>query len=135
MLADDFIRELHEIRVEVQIFAAIQNMARLDADRAFQALIARIDKGIHDAQQANIHELIAIAKEHEMSVGELNTHRGRYFGAVLGWNETAILASFKASAAHIIPKAMVQSMTGSMRVGSHINVVFESGMCSIMARR
>jgi len=134
MLADDFIRELHEIRVEVQVFAALQNMARLDADRAFQALITRIDNGIREAQQANIHDLIAIAKEHKMRVGEINTHRGKYFGAVLGWNETAILASFKADAAHIIPNAMVQRMTGTMSVGSHINVVFESGMCRITAK-
>ncbi len=135
MLADDFIRELHEIRVEVQIFAAIQNMARLDADRALQALIARIDKGITGAQLVNINDLIAIAKEHEMSVEKVNSHRGRYFGTVIGWNETAILASFKANAAHVIPNDMVQSMTGSIRIGSHINVVFESGMCSIVAQR
>jgi len=61
-LADDFIREIHEIRVEVQIFASIQNTARLDADCAFQALIDRIDKGIHNAQQANIHESLPSQK-------------------------------------------------------------------------
>jgi len=135
MLADEFIRELHEIRVEVQIFAAIQSLARLDADRAFQSLINRIDEGIIGAQEVNIQDLIMHAKDLELNIEELNTDRGRYYGAVLALNGTAILASFKSKCAHIIINSSIQNMTGPLSVGSHINVIFKTGKCDITIKR
>lgn len=134
MSVDDLVRELYEIRLEVQKFAAIQSLARLDAEISFQGLINRIDSGIVAAQLQNIQDLLANARGRGLSIEELNTDRGRYFGAVLAKNETAILVSFKSNVAHIIPKVIIQSMTGSANVGSQVNVLFESGMCSITVK-
>jgi hypothetical protein len=134
MSVDDLVRELYEIRLEVQKFAAIQSLARLDAEISFQGLINRIDSGIVAAQRQNIQDLLANARGRDLTIEELNTDRGRYFGAVLAKNETAILASFKSNTAHIIPKAAIHNMIGSAIVGSQINVAFESGMCSITVK-
>lgn len=134
MSADDLVRELYEIRLEVQKFAAIQSLARLDAEISFQGLINRIDSGIVAAQLQNIQDLLANASGRDLTIEELNTDRGRYFGAVLAKNETAFLVSFKSNVAHIIPKAIIQSMTGLANVGSQVSVLFESGMCSITVK-
>lgn len=131
---DDLVRELYEIRLEVQNFAAIQSLARLDAELSFRGLINRIDSGIAAAQLQNIQELLANARGLDLTIEELNTDRGRYFGTVLAKNETAILVRFKSNRAHIIPKAAIKSMTGSANVGSKVNVVFESGTCSITVK-
>lgn len=135
MSVDDLVRELYEIRLEVQKFAAIQSLARLDAELSFRGLINRIDSGIAAAQLQNIQELLANARGLDLTIEELNTDRGRYFGAVLAKNETAILVRFKSTKAHIIPKAAIKSMSGSANVGSKVNVVFESGTCSITVKQ